>query len=89
MAKVIEQWDDYGDHYATVSITEDESVCVKRPFDGDGYIYVMQCENGYEVYKNSLGPDTGFRHPTEKEYDEILEITEEIFSNIDIKGDME
>lgn len=53
MIKAIEHREDHGADYIEISVNDNESVCVKKPDNSSAYMYVMQCSNGYEVYKSA------------------------------------
>ena len=77
--KLIDRWDDIeGNKYLTLDIGNNEWVDVKRSIEDDGwYTYIMDCENGYEVYKD--GEVNGCRHTTWDEEKEIMDFVAEQF----------
>lgn len=74
----LDRWDDmYGDaSYMEISIDENDKYCVFVKCiwkDDDDYMaYIMQCENGYEVYECGIGADYGVRNLTDDEKKEIM-----------------
>ena len=74
----LDRWDDiYGDtSYMEISVDEDDKYCVFVKCiwkDEDDYTaYIMQCENGYEVYEYGIGADYGIRNLTDDEKKEVM-----------------
>lgn len=81
----LDRWDDmYGDtSYMEISIDENEQYCVFVKCiwkDDDDYMaYIMQCENGYEVYEYGVGADHGIRDLTDDERKEVMAWVDEQF----------
>lgn len=78
--KLIDRWDDIeGNKYFTLCIDDTprrDFVDVKRSIDEDGWFnYIMDCENGYEVYKE--GETNGWRHTSWEEENEIMDFVVE------------
>ncbi len=48
--KIADKWDDGGDKYWDVEIEKDRYITVKEPFDGNGYRYPMDNEDGTKVF---------------------------------------
>ena len=72
-----DRWDDvWGNRYMTIEIVSKGRVDVKESNDeSKGFVYVMDCQNGMNVYKkNAL---FGFRNLIKEEYDEIIEFAKE------------
>ena len=78
MIKAIEHWKDHGADYIEISVSDNERVCVKKPDNNSAYMYVMQCSNGYEVYKDHIGPEQGHRNLSKKEYNKVIETEKNI-----------
>ncbi len=70
--KIIDTWEDNGDKYCTVEVEENRFVEVKMPFDTPDYVYVMDCENGLEVYEK--GSDKGIKNLSLEEYAKVTDL---------------
>lgn len=88
--QTFDRWDEiYGDAaYIEVSINDKEAVCVKCIWeDDDNYFsYVMDCENGMEVYLQGLGSEYGVRNLTDEERQAVLDWIKEQF---DVEREMD
>lgn len=88
--QTFDRWDEiYGDAaYIEVSINDKEAVCVKCIWeDDDNYFsYVMDCENGMEVYLQGLGSEYGVRNLTDEERKAVLDWIKEQF---DVEREMD
>ena len=73
--QLIDKWDDYEERYLTIELNRNEYVTVKTSYDGE--IYVMDCENGYEVFP--IENDVGIRNLTDEEKREIMSFAKEQF----------
>lgn len=72
--ELIDRWDSNGEEYITYEMDDYSRVDVKRT--EDGFIYVMECNNGYEVYGTGL---EGYRNLTEDERNMVLQTAGEQF----------
>lgn len=76
--ELLDRWDEtYGDSYLTVGISPTEKVDVKRCNTDDGFMYVMDCSNGKNVYTNDSSE--GCRNLNVTEYIEIMDFVREQF----------
>ena len=82
--KLIDRWDDIdGSQYFTIALNETEYVDVKKYFDDyedDWFTYIMDCENGKEVYienKEGSGSEIGIRFISEEEQLAVLDFVAE------------
>ena len=77
--KLIDRWDDIeGNKYLTLDIGNNDRVDVKQWFSKYGWHnYIMDCENGKEVYE--AGETNGYRPVTFNERKEIIDFVEEQF----------
>lgn len=75
--ELIDRWDDmFGDNsYMELAINEEECVFVK--WRGDAAPYIMNCENGTEVYPARFGSDFGTRNLTDDERAEVMAFIKE------------
>ena len=72
--KLVDRWDDNEEKYFTYELDDHGRVDVKRTTDG--FIYVMECSNGYEVYGTGL---EGYRNLTEDEEYVVIQTAKEQF----------
>lgn len=79
-----DRWDDcLTEKYITIALNEKEKVDLKQTYEGN--IYVMQCQNGKEVYTDD--PDKGVRDLDKStEYLEAIQFFEE---QLQVESDME
>lgn len=68
--KILSEWDDGLEEYVEVGLNETEAVCVKCTCDG--FCYVLDCENGMNVYPQGFGSDVGVRLLTHDEYNDVI-----------------
>ena len=75
-----DRWDDLatGDRYVEIKIGKYEACCVKET--ADGFRYVMECDNGNEVYSDIGGADFPLRKLTDEELKEVMEFVDEQFA---------
>lgn len=76
--EVIDRWDDlpFGDtSYMELLLNGKECVFIK--WWGNGTPYIMDCENGKEVYQKGFGADFGTRNLTNAERVEVLDFIKE------------
>lgn len=66
---VRDQWTDGNEKYVEIRIGKYEACCVKI---ADGLTYVLQCDNGYEVYSDIGGADFPLRKLGEEEYEQVI-----------------
>ena len=76
LLKVRDSWEDQGDNYIEIKIGKYEACCIKRK--KNGLIYILQCDDGNEVYSNIAGSDFPLRKASKKEETEILEFAKKI-----------
>ena len=77
--KIEQTWVDIDDaEYVIVNLNEQESICCKKPNEDNNpdFIYVMDCENGFEVYDRRNGSEFGHRNLSEEEKCELWEVLE-------------
>ena len=77
--ELLDRWDDAFSMlvFMEIGINRTQCVCVKH-FCDTGNTYVMDCENGKEVYyRRGYGTDRGIRNLTDKERAEVMEFVEE------------
>lgn len=46
-----------GDKYLEIKIGNYEACCVKKPYDSNDSLYIMQCYDGKDVYSDISGAD--------------------------------
>ncbi|MBO4847115.1 MAG: hypothetical protein J5525_12595 [Lachnospiraceae bacterium] len=79
--KIEQTWIDIdGAEYVIVDLNEQESVCCKKPNEDNDpdFLYVMDCENGFEVYDRRNGSEFGYRNLSEEEKCELWEVLENV-----------
>lgn len=84
--EVVDRWDDISgegyERYLTIELDNYDRVDVKRK--EDGFTYIMQCANGYEVYKPEGNEDgIGYRYLDESEQDEVMDVALDFFNEED------
>lgn len=82
--KLIDRWDDIdGSQYFTIALNETEYVDVKKcldDYEDDWFTYIMDCENGKEVYienEEGSGSEIGVRFISEEEQLAVLDFVAE------------
>ena len=70
--KIIDTWEDNGDKYCTVEVEENKFVDVKKPYDSTDYVYVMDCQNGLEVYEKDS--DKGVANLSLEQYAKVTDL---------------
>lgn len=68
--RILDRWDDGYDSYFTIGINKAECVDVKYMINID-FMYVMECANGYEVYRIGDNTGNGTRNITSREKEAI------------------
>lgn len=63
--------------YVEIAIGENEA-CVVKKMDS-GLIYVLQTEDGKEVYDKELGCDSGIRLLTKSEIEAVFKFAKKVF----------
>ena len=76
--ELYDRWDDWSsegnERYITIELDDYGKVDLKRK--ENGFMYVMNCGNGFEVYRDA---DDGYRFLTKDEEDEVMDFAEEQF----------
>lgn len=75
-----DRWDDLsrtGERYVELKLGKAEVCCVKET--ADGFIQVMDCEDGNNVYSDIGGADWSLRKLTPEEEQEVMEFVKEQF----------
>lgn len=88
--KLLDRWDDFsgtGDRYVELRIGIGGACCVKET--NNGLRYILECDNGNEVYSYVGGADYPLRNLTDNEREDVIKFVAEQFETEAFLNDVE
>lgn len=78
--KPIDLWDDHGDRYLELRVGTGGACVVKET--PSGLRYVLECEDGNNIYSYVGGADYPLRKLTDEEVAKVMEIADNEFNKV-------